>query len=939
MVSAAAAAAPATAALAAAPATAALAAVTLAPASPAPISPAAHAPADEPPGNASVLAPASPRSKPHDLYVHDHDSSDLHNRDLRGAWKGDAAVGAVGAVARAAAGTCAAVGACAAVHVPLCAWRLACAQLLAARAVAAVQGATSMELLPRVQLRVCGYMCAAARVAALDGTEWSEGLRFESQCEHFGHPSAGGCQRSTGDPQLILGKGYRLVILGGCGRTDPLLNEPFYPNAQCAALSSPRAAPVARAPPLQPARRPCSPLAALAAQWPPACGPLTAPAARSPLACGPLAAPAARSSPLQPTHCSPAARLLALRPARRPCGPLAAHLRPARLPLQPASRPLAACSPPLAARSPPLAACAPPLAAHSPPLAAHLPPLAARSPPLAARAPPAGSPLAARSPPLCSPHAALWQIACRPFAARPAACAARLTPCTPFFEGCSPSPQAPSFASAPALDIHRAEDVGAASASSGKRRKSKGKGGRSGGGGSGGGRGGGSGGDEGRGGGGSGGSGGGSEGFGGSSGGGGGGGGSGSNGSGGSQGGAVQRREFGDEAKRPRWEELFRSRVDIFALDFDVILAAMYASSVSAEGDCYWYVPPDPGIEAAALGASESALPGSAPAEALHTFTLDSGASRCFFRNSPIAPPLLVSPPLAPELVSTAALRDAMVTTTTLGGQRVSICTCTRTGRHLATFTRRPGSSLYTLTTKPPHVAAPAQVSTSLPPLPPSPAPPCLPCVEGRQCAAPHSSSFPPMTAPLQTLHMGVWGPARVSGLDRERYFLLSVSGSASGSARTFLSCLHSDRGGEFSSNLLRDFCRGEGIHQSFTLPASPQQNGIAERRIGLVMEVARTSMIHAAAPHFMCVRVWGSRAFIRDTFADKLSARAIPCIFLGFPPDAPGWHFYQPTSRRAVPSQDVTFDESFPFYCLFPYRTAPLPPPRRSSLLQVPLR
>ncbi|CAI5536128.1 unnamed protein product, partial [Closterium sp. Naga37s-1] len=45
--------------------------------------------------------------------------------------------------------------------------------------------------------------------------------------------------------------------------------------------------------------------------------------------------------------------------------------------------------------------------------------------------------------------------------------------------------------------------------------------------------------------------------------------------------------------------------------------------------------------------------------------------------------------------------------------------------------------------------------------------------------------------------------------------------------------------------------------------------------------------------------RVWGARAFVRDTTADKLSTRA-----------------------------DVTFDESVPFYRLFPYRTAPLPPP-----------
>ncbi|CAI7883700.1 unnamed protein product [Closterium sp. NIES-54] len=58
----------------------------------------------------------------------------------------------------------------------------------------------------------------------------SEGLGFESQCVHFGHPSAGGCQRSTGDPRLILGKGYRHVDLGGYGRTDLLLNKPFYPN-------------------------------------------------------------------------------------------------------------------------------------------------------------------------------------------------------------------------------------------------------------------------------------------------------------------------------------------------------------------------------------------------------------------------------------------------------------------------------------------------------------------------------------------------------------------------------------------------------------------------------------------------------------------------------------------------------------------------------------
>ncbi|CAI7800517.1 unnamed protein product [Closterium sp. NIES-54] len=92
----------------------------------------------------------------------------------------------------------------------------------------------------------------------------------------------------------------------------------------------------------------------------------------------------------------------------------------------------------------------------------------------------------------------------------------------------------------------------------------------------------------------------------------------------------------------------------------------------------------------------------------------------------------------------------------------------------------------------------------SLPPLPPSPAPPYLPCVEGRQRAAPQSSSFPPTTAPLQTLHMDVWGPAHVIRLELHERFCQDLP----------VLRLHSDRGGEFSSDLLWDFCRGEGILQ-----------------------------------------------------------------------------------------------------------------------------
>ncbi|CAI7854904.1 unnamed protein product, partial [Closterium sp. NIES-53] len=460
---------------------------------------------------------------------------------------------------------------------------------------------------------------------------------------------------------------------------------------------------------------------------------------------------------------------------------------------------------------------------------------------------------------------------------------------------------------------------------------------------------------------------------------------------------------FPDAIEIPRWGDLLRSGVAIFDLDFDAILAAMYAVSISAKGDCYVCVPPDPGLEAAALGASESAAPGTCAsatlgagesallgtesAQVFHTFTLDSGASRSFFRDrttlTPLSRPVAVSladpswgpvlarystvlpcsaapsgslsglylPSFSTNLVSGADLQDAGVDQFTPAGQRVTHCTCAQMGHHLASLTRRPGSSLYTLTTESPPVAASGQVAASsqvfaaasrsgpesapcscrllshqtllwhhrlghpslprlqgmasrvivsglprsFPPLPLGPAPTCVPCVEGQQRAAPHSSEFPQTEAPL---------------------------------------------GGEFSSDLLRAFYRAEGVRQMSMLPASPQKNGIAERRIGMyaahqinlqprvsLPETSPTLRWMGKVGDASAFRVWGSRAFVRDLSADKLSSRAVPCVFLGFPLDAPGLQFYHPTSRRVLSSQDVTFDESVPYYCLFPDRTASLPP------------
>ncbi|CAI7876917.1 unnamed protein product, partial [Closterium sp. NIES-53] len=227
--------------------------------------------------------------------------------------------------------------------------------------------------------------------------------------------------------------------------------------------------------------------------------------------------------------------------------------------------------------------------------------------------------------------------------------------------------------------------------------------------------------------------------------------------------------------------DLSRAGVAIFDLDYDAILAAMYAVSTSDEGD----------------------------SQVFHTFTLDSGASRSFFRDrttlTPLSRPVAVSlvdpsgipvlasfstvlpcsaatsstlsdlylPSFSTNLVSGADLQDHGVDQFTPASQRVAAssqvfaaasrsgpesapCSCRLLSHQTLLWHHRLGHpSLPRLRGMASRVLV-SGLPRSLPPLPLGPAPTCVPCVEGRQRAAPHSSEFPPTEAPLQTLHMDV---------------------------------------------------------------------------------------------------------------------------------------------------------------------------------------
>ncbi|CAI7849367.1 unnamed protein product [Closterium sp. NIES-54] len=554
----------------------------------------------------------------------------------------------------------------------------------------------------------------------------------------------------------------------------------------------------------------------------------------------------------------------------------------------------------------------------------------------------------------------------------------------------------------------------------------------------------------------------------------------------------------------PCWARLVARKIPVFELSMDDARQyALYADvDYSADGSVYSRVhslgclPPvsvdlclsSLGACVSALGDSVASGPGTPPAEASLSFTMDSGASQCFFRDHTTLTPLIAPVPVVradpssgpavacssttlpcpvvpsgvlrglhipsftQNLVGVGYLQDRGITVTFVGGGRIAVCTDAVTNTVLATFIREPRSGLYVLHTEHSRVSTSSQVAASpqipastpvvgsspvaasgqvaascscwpfahptvlwdhrlghlsiprlrsmashrlflgLPrvfaSLPPSPAPPCTPCGVGRLRATPHSSSLRLATAPFQNLHLDVWGPVPTLGPGREHYFLVVVDYysryttvfplaknsevtstlirwllATEGTRGSRVRCLHSDRWGEFRSGVLTGFCGKQGITQSRTLPESPQQNGVAERRIGLVMDIAHTSMIHAYAPHFLWpyavryathqlnlqlrvpwaeaspTRLWTSDpavglafrvylALVCDTSADKLSARAIPCVFLGFPVDSPDYVFYHPPLHQFLDSRDVQLDESVSYYTRYPCRGLPVPPP-----------
>ncbi|CAI7875615.1 unnamed protein product, partial [Closterium sp. NIES-53] len=294
-------------------------------------------------------------------------------------------------------------------------------------------------------------------------------------------------------------------------------------------------------------------------------------------------------------------------------------------------------------------------------------------------------------------------------------------------------------------------------------------------------------------------------------------------------------------------------------------------------------------------------------------------------------------PSFTRNLVGVGYLQDRGITVPFVGGGRTVVCIDATTGVVLATFTQ--GVPLWSL--RSPHRALPScflrsgryvsQVPVSSPvavsgqvaascsyrslahptilwhhrlghlSLPRLRSMASHSLISGLPCVFP---SLPPSLAPPCT-PCDVWGPAPTLGPERECYFLVDVDDyswcttifplakksevtstlirwllATEGTRCSRVRCLHSNRGGAFCSGVLAGLWTG--------------------------------SPVVGSAFH-----VWGCLALVRDTSADKLWARAIPCVFLSFP--SVSYYTRYPCRGLPVPPSPLFLTPSLP--------SAPAPP------------
>jgi transposase InsO family protein len=252
----------------------------------------------------------------------------------------------------------------------------------------------------------------------------------------------------------------------------------------------------------------------------------------------------------------------------------------------------------------------------------------------------------------------------------------------------------------------------------------------------------------------------------------------------------------------------------------------------------------------------------------------------------------------------------------------------------------------------------------------------CTDCMVGKQ----HREAIPKRSLwrasqRLQLIHGDICGPITPISNSKKRYFISFIDdysrkvwiyflaeksqaftvfknykNMVEKEAGTFICCLRTDSGGEFTSFEFNNFCKDHGISRQLTAAYTPQQNGVAERKNRIIMSMVRSMLSEkqvpkkfwpeavnwtthvlnrspilavkeitpeeawsGVKPNMNYFRVFGCirHVHVPDNLRKKLDDKSFQCVLLGMSEESKTYILYNPISGKIVTSRDVVFDEN----------------------------
>nr|GEX96689.1 hypothetical protein [Tanacetum cinerariifolium] len=222
----------------------------------------------------------------------------------------------------------------------------------------------------------------------------------------------------------------------------------------------------------------------------------------------------------------------------------------------------------------------------------------------------------------------------------------------------------------------------------------------------------------------------------------------------------------------------------------------------------------------------------------------------------------------------------------------------------------------------------------------------CVACKKGKQHRSSYKSKLvSSVNQPLFRLHIDLFGPTFVKSLSKKSYclvitddysrftwvFFLATKDETTPILKTFVTGLEnqlslkvkvirSDNRTEFKNYDLNQFCGLKGIKGEFSVPRTPQQNGIAERKNRTLIEAARTmltpyELLHGRTPSIGFMRPFGYPVTILNTLDNlgKFQGKVDEGFLVGYSMCSKAFRVFNSRTRIVQETLHVNFLKNKP--------------------------